>query len=96
MSNTYQWIKSLKAEGMVYNPLGSGRFPPIAPEDIAAVAVKTLIDAEPADKILELTRSGDVLRRRHHAVRWGETAVAELDDSPVETVVARAVALVEV
>ncbi|WP_158752301.1 NAD(P)H-binding protein [Acidobacterium sp. S8] len=55
MSNTYQWGKNVKADGVVYNPMGSGRFAPIAPEDIAAVAVKTLTDGESAGEILELT-----------------------------------------
>ena len=44
MSNSYQWIGSIKADGAVYNALGDRRFPPIAPEDIAAVAVKALTE----------------------------------------------------
>lgn len=42
MSNTYQWIGSIKSEGVVYNAFGNAQFPPVAPEDIAAVAVKAL------------------------------------------------------
>jgi uncharacterized protein YbjT (DUF2867 family) len=42
MSNAYQWIGSIKGEGPVYNALGEAKFPPVAPEDTAAVAVKAL------------------------------------------------------
>ncbi|MGB7135719.1 MAG: NAD(P)H-binding protein, partial [Acidobacteriaceae bacterium] len=42
MSNAFQWIPSIQAEGVVPNALGAGRFAPIAPEDIAAVAVYAL------------------------------------------------------
>jgi uncharacterized protein YbjT (DUF2867 family) len=42
MSNAYQWIGPIKAEGVVYNVMGAGRFAPIAPEDIAAVVVQAL------------------------------------------------------
>jgi uncharacterized protein YbjT (DUF2867 family) len=38
MTNAYQWVRSIKADGVVYNPMGGFRFAPIAPEDIAAVA----------------------------------------------------------
>ena len=55
MTNTYQWIGTMKAEGVVYNPMGSGKFPPIAPEDIAAVAVKALTAQSPSDEVFEVT-----------------------------------------
>jgi (4-alkanoyl-5-oxo-2,5-dihydrofuran-3-yl)methyl phosphate reductase len=55
MSNAYQWIGTINAEGVVYNPLGDTKFPPIAPEDIAAVAVKALIDPDLVDEVFELT-----------------------------------------
>lgn len=42
MSNTYQWIGSIKAESVIYNGFGNTQFPPVAPEDIEAVAVKAL------------------------------------------------------
>jgi uncharacterized protein YbjT (DUF2867 family) len=38
MSNAFQWIRTIQTEATVYNPLGDIRFPPIASEDIAAVA----------------------------------------------------------
>jgi uncharacterized protein YbjT (DUF2867 family) len=55
MSNCYQWIESVRAEGVVYNPMGSGKFAPIAPEDIAAVAVKALTTHRSSDEIYEIT-----------------------------------------
>jgi uncharacterized protein YbjT (DUF2867 family) len=55
MSNAYQWIASINAEGVVYNPMGDTRFPPIAPEDIAGVAFKSLIDPALSGKTFELT-----------------------------------------
>jgi uncharacterized protein YbjT (DUF2867 family) len=60
MSNVYQWIASISAEGVVYNPMGDTRFPPIAPEDIAAVAFKSLIDPALSEKTFELT-GGELL-----------------------------------
>ena len=55
MSNTYQWIGPLKSDGVVYNPMGIGRSAPIAPEDIAAVAVKVLREPVTPGEVLELT-----------------------------------------
>jgi uncharacterized protein YbjT (DUF2867 family) len=60
MSNSYQWIRTVKAEGVVFNPMGTGRSAPIAPEDIAAVAVKALMDANLSDEVFELT-GGELL-----------------------------------
>jgi uncharacterized protein YbjT (DUF2867 family) len=42
MSNTFQWISTIKSQGVVYNPLGDAKVAPIAPRDIARVAVETL------------------------------------------------------
>lgn len=57
MSNAYQWIGSIKAEDAVYNALGEAKFPPVAPEDIAAVAVKALTGSNGAGDAFELTGS---------------------------------------
>jgi len=40
---------------VVYNPMGTGRSAPIAPEDIAAVAVKVLREPVRSGEVLELT-----------------------------------------
>lgn len=47
MSNVYQWMDTIEKEGVVYNPMGTGRYSPVAPADIAAVAVLAL--DHPAD-----------------------------------------------
>jgi uncharacterized protein YbjT (DUF2867 family) len=60
MSNTYQWIATIQAEGVVFNALGDARFAPIAPEDIAAVAVKALVAADHPGDVFELT-GGELL-----------------------------------
>jgi uncharacterized protein YbjT (DUF2867 family) len=60
MSNSYQWIHSINTEGVVYNALGDTRFPPVAPEDIAAVAVRSLTDPELSGKTFDLT-GGELL-----------------------------------
>jgi (4-alkanoyl-5-oxo-2,5-dihydrofuran-3-yl)methyl phosphate reductase len=57
MTNTYQWIGTIKAEGVVYNAMGTGKSAPIAPEDIAAVAVKALTVPSLSDEVFELTGS---------------------------------------
>ena len=55
MTNAYQWLGSIKAEGVVYNAMGSGKTAPIAAEDIAAVAVHALTEPGPIPEILEVT-----------------------------------------
>jgi uncharacterized protein YbjT (DUF2867 family) len=55
MSNSYQWIGSIQAEGVVYNAMGTGKSAPIAPEDIAAVAVKALTEPGLSDEVFEVT-----------------------------------------
>ncbi len=60
MSNSYQWIGSIKAEGAVYNAMGTGQSAPIAPQDIAAVAVQALNSAELAGQVYEVT-GGELL-----------------------------------
>lgn len=55
MSNAYRWIGSIKNEGVVYNGMGAGKFAPIAPQDIAAVAVKALTASNGSGEVFELT-----------------------------------------
>ncbi len=55
MSNTRQWAPSIKAQGVVYNPMGTGKSAPIAPEDIAAVAARLLVSPNGAEECPELT-----------------------------------------
>jgi uncharacterized protein YbjT (DUF2867 family) len=60
MSNAYQWIPSIKAESVVHNPMGAGQYAPVAPEDIAAVAVHVLTSDGSTEEILEVT-GGELL-----------------------------------
>jgi uncharacterized protein YbjT (DUF2867 family) len=60
MTNAYQWIGTVKGEGVVYNALGAGKAAPIAPEDIAAVAVHALTDPNPSPEVFEVT-GGELL-----------------------------------
>jgi uncharacterized protein YbjT (DUF2867 family) len=60
MTNSYQWLDAIKAEGVVYNALGAGKVAPIAPEDIAAVVVHALTDASLSPEVLEVT-GGELL-----------------------------------
>lgn len=55
MSNAYLWRSAVKEQGVVPNPMGTGRAAPIAPEDIAAVVVRALTDAALTDEVLRLT-----------------------------------------
>ena len=59
MSNTYQWVQSIKSEGVIYNPMGSGAIASIHPADIAAVAVHALSGASLPETIFNVT--GDTL-----------------------------------
>ena len=55
MSNSYLWVPSIRADGIVPNPMGTGRAAPVAPEDIAAVAVRALIDPALRGQALTVT-----------------------------------------
>jgi uncharacterized protein YbjT (DUF2867 family) len=60
MSNACQWIGTIKTESLVHNPMGEGKSAPIAPEDIAAVAVRALTDQDLCGEVLEIT-GGELL-----------------------------------
>ncbi len=55
MSNTLQWAKSIRSEGIVREPFGDVGIACIDPRDIAAVAVQTLISSGHENKIYPLT-----------------------------------------
>jgi uncharacterized protein YbjT (DUF2867 family) len=57
MTNAYQWIGTIKGEGVVYNALGDGKAAPIAADDIAAVVVHALTDPNPSPEVFEVTGS---------------------------------------
>ncbi|MBB5060160.1 uncharacterized protein YbjT (DUF2867 family) [Granulicella aggregans] len=57
MSNAFGWLQTIKSESTVYNPMGSGQYAPIAPEDIAAVAVRSLRSPHLSAETYNLTGS---------------------------------------
>jgi uncharacterized protein YbjT (DUF2867 family) len=44
MTNTLEWVASIRDEGFVLDPVGPGRYAPIDPADIAAVAARILTE----------------------------------------------------
>jgi uncharacterized protein YbjT (DUF2867 family) len=88
MSNAYQWIRTINAEGAVYNPMGDAKFPPIAPEDIAAVASKALLDPSLSGEVFELT-GGESLSIREQVNILAKVLGRSIRcvDVPVETAV---------
>lgn len=44
MTNALEWVHSIRNEGFVLDPVGPGRFAPIDPADIAAVAAHVLTE----------------------------------------------------
>ena len=55
MSNSYQWLGSIRAEGVVYNAAGDTPFATIDPADIAAVAVHALTVPALEETLFEVT-----------------------------------------
>jgi uncharacterized protein YbjT (DUF2867 family) len=55
MTNAYQWLGTIKAEGAVYSAMGEGKVAPVAADDIAAVAVHALTDPSLTPEIFEVT-----------------------------------------
>jgi uncharacterized protein YbjT (DUF2867 family) len=80
MSNTLQWVPTIKTQGKVFNPGGDGKFAPIAPRDIAAVAALALTTDGHDGKVYELT--GSELVSTHDQVR----ILSEVLGKPVECV----------
>ena len=57
MSNTYQWLRDIKTESVVYNPMGQGQVASVDPRDIAAVAAYTLTTSVLEETLFEVTGS---------------------------------------
>ena len=51
------WASTIKTQGVMYHPTGDGKFPSIAAEDIAAVAVKALTEPGHEEQGYTLTGS---------------------------------------
>ncbi len=80
MSNVLQWIPSIKAQSKVFTPTGDGKFAPISPHDIAAVAALALTSDGHAGKAYELT--GAQLLSSHDQVR----ILSEVLGKPIQCV----------
>jgi uncharacterized protein YbjT (DUF2867 family) len=80
MTNTYQWIGSIQSDGVVYNAMGTGRFAPVAGEDIAAVAVKALTDSSSGEEVFEFT-GGELL-----SVPEQVSTLAEVLGRPIQSI----------
>ena len=59
MTNTFQWLETIKRDGLVYNGMGAGKTAPVAPQDIASVVVRALVDPN-AEESYEVT-GGELL-----------------------------------
>jgi uncharacterized protein YbjT (DUF2867 family) len=55
MSNALTWVGAIKAQGKVFSSYGEGKFPPVHPRDIAAVAVAALTSPGHEGKAYRLT-----------------------------------------
>jgi uncharacterized protein YbjT (DUF2867 family) len=55
MSNALAWAHGIKAEGTVYSPGGDGKLSVVDPRDIAAVAVRALVEPGHEGKAYEVT-----------------------------------------
>ena len=57
MSNAFQWVDTIKSQAKVFNPTGDGKFAPISPYDVAAVAALVLTSPGHEGKAYDLTGS---------------------------------------
>jgi (4-alkanoyl-5-oxo-2,5-dihydrofuran-3-yl)methyl phosphate reductase len=80
MSNAFQWVDTIKSQGKVFNPSGDGKFAPISPSDIAAVAAIALTSSGHEGKAYDLT--GTELLSIQEQVR----TLSKVIGSPIECV----------
>ena len=88
MTNSYQWIGTIKEQGKVYNALGEAKFPAIAGEDIAAVAVRALTDPALDSEVFELT-GGELISVPEEVKILGKVLGRELEcvEIPLEVAI---------
>jgi uncharacterized protein YbjT (DUF2867 family) len=80
MSNAFQWVDTIKSQRKVFNPSGDGKFAPISPSDIAAVAAIALTSSGHEGKAYDLT--GTELLSIQEQVR----TLSKVTGSPIECV----------
>lgn len=73
MSNTLDWLATLRSDGVVLDPVGPGRAALVDPADIAAVAVEALTDDRHTGRTYTLT--GDEPLTVREQVRVLETVI---------------------
>ncbi|SEG87121.1 Uncharacterized conserved protein YbjT, contains NAD(P)-binding and DUF2867 domains [Actinacidiphila yanglinensis] len=73
MSNTLDWLATLRSDGVVLDPVGPGRAALVDPADIAAVAVEALTDDRHVGRTYTLT--GDQPLTVREQVRVLETVI---------------------
>jgi uncharacterized protein YbjT (DUF2867 family) len=60
MTNTYQWLGSIRSEGAVYHAMGEGAVASVDPRDIAAIVVHALTAPVLTETLFEVT-GGELL-----------------------------------
>jgi uncharacterized protein YbjT (DUF2867 family) len=55
MTNAYAWAETIRTQGAVYSPGGSGKLAVVDPRDIAAVAVRALTESSHEGKAYDVT-----------------------------------------
>jgi uncharacterized protein YbjT (DUF2867 family) len=88
MSNSLQWSGSIKAEGIVRAPFGDVASAPIDPRDIAAVAVKSLIEPGHENKIYSMSGS-EILSTREQVQIISDVVGTEINFEEISPEVAR-------
>jgi uncharacterized protein YbjT (DUF2867 family) len=83
MTNALQWIGSIRAEGIVYNAMGSGTIASIDPADIAAVAVHALTVPVLTETLYEVT-GGELLTAEQKVAILSRVTGKPLRTVPIE------------
>jgi uncharacterized protein YbjT (DUF2867 family) len=88
MTNSFQWIGSIRYENAVYNPFADGKVAAIAAEDIAEVAVLALTSPSLPERVVELT-GGTLLTVSEQVAILANTLGREIRclDVPVDTAI---------
>jgi uncharacterized protein YbjT (DUF2867 family) len=84
MTNTFDWLPTLREGGYVLDPVGPGRAAPIDPADIAAVAAAALTRDGHAGQEYLLT-GGEALTVAEQATILARAAGCEIEVRPVAT-----------
>jgi uncharacterized protein YbjT (DUF2867 family) len=93
MTNALDWIPSIRDDGYVLDPIGPGRFAPVDPADIAAVAAVVLTGDEQRAEAENVLTGDELLTVREQVAMISAAIGAELEvreaATPEEAVRAR-------